>query len=152
MEDIRCRHYTHQLPPIKGNSVNVEKSIWIIFVASADSLDIFDLLINHMLDRLIQKRPSNLCSQIHFIAYDCIGYGSSSALHEITSHKLCISPSRFSPITACDRAEELLSLLMKIKMDGHSFNQHEDKLILVRSMFGGLIAQSFLNVLAAESQ
>lgn len=149
--DIRCRHYMHQLPQIKGNAVNIEKSVWIIFVASADSLDIFDPLINQLLDQLIRKRPSNPCSQIHFIAYDRIGYGSSSTLHEITGHKLCISPPSFSPITAYDRAEELLSLLMNIAINDHSFNSQQDELILVGSMFGGLIAQSFLNVLATES-
>ena len=142
--EIRCRQFSLS-PRQQQNSSNI---LWIIFIPGhGDALDIYDTLMNQLYEKLITNPPKQSYTKINMISYDRIGYGGSSAFNSINGNKVCISPPTFTSITSHDRALELLSFLMSIEIDDDKFKLFQHDLILIGHSYGGLIAQSFLNVL-----
>eukprot|EP01084_Bolivina_argentea_P171968 297916_1 len=141
---IRCRQFTFTS---KSNNTNNNNTIWIIFIPGhGDCLDIYDTLINQLYEKLISNPLKKGINKINMIPYDRIGYGASSSFNYVNGNKICITPPTFRPITAHDRAIELLSFLMNIEIDNCKFKLFTDELILIGHSYGGLIAQSLLNV------
>eukprot|EP01083_Nonionella_stella_P015225 42609_1 len=143
--EIRTRQFTLSLNHIDNKP---SKTLWLIFLSGhGDALDVYDTLLNQLYQQLLLNPPKRGYTRIHLIAYDRIGYAASSSFNSVGGHNICVSPPTFTSITSHDRAVELLSLLMNIEVDGAPLRLFEDDLVLIGHGYGGLVAQSFLNVL-----